>query len=170
MESTAEAHRREAGDRRAVCAVLTISDSRNEKTDGAGPLIARRLEKKGHRVVARGMVPDDPARIETALGAFLEDHTPDLIITTGGTGISSRDTTVEVVERLLDRKIAGFGELFRMVSWSQVGAAAMLSGAVAGLAGETVIFALPGSPHAVQLALDRLILPELSHLLWERKR
>lgn len=170
MESTAEAHRKEAGDQSAICAVLTISDTRTEKTDGAGPLITRRLEKKGHRVIARGMVPDDAERIASALDAFLSEHNPDLVITTGGTGISSRDTTIEVVERRLDKKLEGFGELFRMVSWSQVGPAAMLSRAVAGLAGETVIFALPGSPNAVQLALDRLILPELSHLLWERKR
>jgi molybdenum cofactor biosynthesis protein B len=121
-------------------------------------------------VVARGLVPDDAERIERALRGFLEDHSPDLVITTGGTGISSRDTTIEVVERLLDKELDGFGELFRMLSWSQVGSAAMLSRAVAGLAGETVVFALPGSPNAVQIALDRLILPELPHLLWERKR
>lgn len=170
MDTSAERHRREASGQRAKCAVLTISDSRTEASDSAGPLIVRRLEKKGHTVLARGLVPDDPDRIGRALGAFLEDHQPDLIVTTGGTGISSRDTTVEVVERLLDKRIEGFGELFRMISWSQVGSAAMLSRAVAGLAGETVIFTLPGSPQAVQIALDRLILPELSHLLWERKR
>lgn len=150
--------------------MLTISDSRTEASDSAGPLIVRRLEKKGHTVVARGLVPDDPERIESALDAFLVEHHPDLIVTTGGTGISSRDTTVEVVERLLDKRLEGFGELFRMISWSQVGSAAMLSRAIAGLTGETVLFALPGSPQAVQIALDKLILPELEHLLWERKR
>lgn len=121
-------------------------------------------------MVARGLVPDDPERIDAALHAFLDDHRPDLIITTGGTGISSRDTTIEVVERLLDKRLDGFGELFRMLSWSQVGSAAMLSRSVAGLIGETVIFTLPGSPNAVQVALDRLIIPELPHLLWERRR
>lgn len=170
MDSSAEHHRREARAQRATCAVLTVSDSRSETTDGGGPLIVRRLEKKGHTVVARGLVPDDPERIERALHAFLDDHDPDLIITTGGTGISSRDTTIEVVERLLDKKLDGFGELFRMLSWSQVGSAAMLSRSVGGLVRETVVFALPGSPSAVQIALDRLILPELPHLLWERRR
>ncbi len=165
-----EEHRQQARGQRASCAVLTISDTRSETSDGGGPLIVRRLEKKGHRVVARGLVPDDPERIDLALRGFLADHEPDLIVTTGGTGISSRDTTIEVIERLLDKKLDGFGELFRMLSWSQVGSAAMLSRSIGGLAGETVIFALPGSPHAVQIALDRLILPELPHLLWERKR
>jgi molybdenum cofactor biosynthesis protein B len=167
---SAEEHRQRARGQRARCAVLTVSDSRSPATDQGGPLIVGRLEKNGHTVVARGLVPDDAERIERALRGFLEDHSPDLVITTGGTGISSRDTTIEVVERLLDKELDGFGELFRMLSWSQVGSAAMLSRAVAGLAGETVVFALPGSPNAVQIALDRLILPELPHLLWERKR
>ena len=170
MSDTAEEHRRQAARQSARCAVLTVSDSRSESTDDSGRLIARRLEKKGHTIVARGLVPDDPARIGTALQAFLDDHRPDLIVSSGGTGISSRDTTIEVVERLLDKRLDGFGELFRMLSWTQVGPAAMLSRAVGGLVGETVIFALPGSPNAVQIALDRLILPELPHLLWERRR
>ena len=170
MNRSAEDHRQTAGQQQAKCAVLTVSDSRSESTDGGGPLIMRRLEKKGHIVVARGLVPDDPERVEATLHAFLENHHPDLIVTTGGTGISTRDNTIEVVDRLLDKRLDGFGELFRMLSWSQVGSAAMLSRAVGGLIGETVIFALPGSPNAVQIALDRLILPELSHLLWERKR
>ena len=167
---SAEEHRERAASQRADCAVLTVSDSRTEASDGGGQLIVRRLEKRGHRVVARGLVRDDPERIDAALRAFLEEHRPDLIVTTGGTGIARRDTTIEVVERLLDKRLDGFGALSRMLSWTQVGSAAMLSRAVGGLAGETVVFALPGSPNAVQLALDRLILPELPHLLWERRR
>lgn len=169
-DTTADEHREAAGEQRANCAVLTVSDSRTHHTDGGGPIIVRRLEAAGHHLVARGLVTDDAERIASALSSWLEDHEPDLIITTGGTGISSRDSTIEVVERLLDKRLDGFGELFRVLSWRQIGPAAMLSRAVGGLVGESVLFALPGSPHAVRLAMDKLIMPELSHLLWERGR
>jgi molybdenum cofactor biosynthesis protein B len=104
------------------------------------------------------------------LRQWLEGEDIDAIFTTGGTGIARRDTTVEVVSRLLDKPLEGFGELFRMLSWDQVGPAAMLSRAVAGLAGETLIFAMPGSTAAVDLAMSKLIVPELPHLIWERRR
>lgn len=128
------------------------------------------LTQAGHAVDRYELVRDEAEEIAAQLGSWL-DHDPfDLIITTGGTGISSRDTTIEVVERLLDKRLDGFGELFRMLSWKQIGAAAMLSRAVGGLAGETLLFSLPGSPNAVGLGLRELILPELPHLLWERRR
>jgi molybdenum cofactor biosynthesis protein B len=168
-DTTAD-HREAAGRQQADCAVLTVSDSRTHVTDAGGPLIVRRLESIGHHVVARGIVPDEADRIDASIRSWLEDPGPDLVITTGGTGISSRDTTIEVVEALLDKRIDGFGELFRVLSYQHVGPAAMLSRAVGGLAGETLVFALPGSPKAVRLAMDKLILPELDHLLWERKR
>ena len=170
MSDTTAEHRDEASEQRAKYAVLTVSDSRTYHTDGGGPIIVRRLEKAGHHLVTRGLVPDDPERVENVLASWLADHQPDLIITTGGTGISSRDNTIEVVERLLDKRLDGFGELFRVLSWGEIASAAMLSRAVGGLAGETLIFALPGSPNAVRLAMDKLIIPELSHLLWERSR
>lgn len=170
MSESVEEHRRRAGDRRARCAVLTVSDSRTPASDHSGDLIVERLEAHRHTVAARGLVPDEPDEIAAALASFLDDPRLDLVITTGGTGISSRDTTIEVVERRLDKRLEGFGELFRMLSWDEVGAAAMLSRATAGLAGEILVFALPGSPAAVELALDRLVLPELAHLLWERRR
>lgn len=170
MSDTTADHRDEAAEQRANYAVLTVSDSRTHATDGGGPLIVRRLEAAGHHLTTRGLVPDDSERIRSVLDSWLEDHQPDLIITTGGTGISSRDSTIEVVDRLLDKRLDGFGELFRVLSWSEVGPAAMLSRAVGGLAGETLLFALPGSPNAVRLAMDKLILPELPHLLWERAR
>lgn len=170
MSDTTADHREQASDRRANYAVLTVSDSRTHRTDGGGKIIVRRLESAGHHLVTRGLVPDDPDRVDSVLRSWLSDHAPDLIITTGGTGISSRDNTIEVVDRLLDKRLDGFGELFRVLSWSKVGSAAMLSRAVGGLAGETLIFALPGSPDAVRLAMDKLIVPELSHLLWERAR
>lgn len=170
MSESTEEHRRRAGERHARCAVLTVSDSRTAASDRSGDLIVERLEAHRHSVMARALVPDEAESISAALESYLEEHRLDLVITTGGTGISSRDTTIEVVERRLDKHLEGFGELFRMLSWDEVGAAAMLSRATAGLAGETLLFALPGSPAAVELALDRLILPELAHLLWERRR
>ncbi len=170
MSDSVEEHRHRAAGRSARCAVVTVSDSRTPSTDTSGDLIVERLAAAGHEVVRRALVPDEPERLAVELSACIEEDALDLVVTTGGTGISSRDTTIEVAERLLDKRLEGFGELFRMLSFEQIGAAAMLSRATAGLAGETLLFALPGSPDAVELALERLIVPELSHLLWERKR
>ncbi len=166
---SSEQHRRAAAGQTAACAVLTISDTRTPATDSGGRLIVEALEGAGHRIAHHQIVPDEPRLIGPQLEGWVGEGM-DLIVTTGGTGISSRDTTIEVVERLLNKKLDGFGELFRMLSWEQVGAAAMLSRAVGGLAGETLLFALPGSPNAVRLAVERLIVPELAHLLWERRR
>ncbi len=168
--TSAEEHRRSAEGSTASCAVLTVSDSRTPETDQGGRWIAEALEGAGHRVVARALVRDEPAQVEARLMEWLEAGEAEVILTTGGTGISRRDTTVEVVERLLDKRLEGFGELFRMLSHREIGAAAMLSRAVAGLAGRSAIFALPGSPAAVRLALGELILPELPHLLRELRR
>lgn len=164
-------HRTAARDRRARCAVLTISDTRTPETDKGGKLIAESLGAAGHTVADRRIVPDEPDQIRAALDAWLSsDPAFDAVLTTGGTGISSRDTTVEVAKALLDKELEGFGELFRMLSYEQVGAAAMLSRAVGGLAGETLLFCLPGSTNAVELAMTKLIVPELPHLVWERGR
>ncbi len=168
-ESTA-LHRAAAEDRRALCAVLTVSDTRTPETDTGGRKILDGLAAAGHATADYGIVRDEPREIAARLDAWLARPEIQVIVTTGGTGISSRDTTIEVVAARLDRVLDGFGELFRMLSWDQVGSAAMLSRAIAGLKGETLIFALPGSPAAVELALDRLILPELPHLLFERAR
>jgi molybdenum cofactor biosynthesis protein B len=162
-------HRRAAAGQTALCGVLTISDTRTPATDTGGQRIVEALEGAGHAIAHYRIVPDEPHLIQGHLEGWVEEGL-DLVVTTGGTGISSRDTTIEVVERLLDKRIEGFGELFRMLSWEQVGAAAMLSRAVGGLAGETLVFSLPGSPNAVALALEKLLIPELAHLLWERRR
>jgi len=169
-DSTAQ-HRASAQSQRARCALLTISDTRDKSNDASGQLILERMQAAGHEVAHYEIVMDDAPAIEAVLRIWLE-ATPglDVILTTGGTGIARRDTTIEVVRRLLDKPLDGFGELFRMLSWQEIGSAAMLSRAAAGLAGETLIFALPGSRHAVELALSRLIVPELPHLIWERKR
>jgi molybdenum cofactor biosynthesis protein B len=170
MSEATSQHRRAAEGKTAACAVLTVSDSRTARTDSGGDLIVAALTGAGHTVAQRELVRDEPNDIGRRLGEWLRDPEIEVIVTTGGTGISARDGTVEVVERYLDKRLDGFGELFRMLSWEAIGSAAMLSRAVAGLAHDTLIFALPGSKAAVQLALERLILPELPHLLFERRR
>lgn len=168
--STAD-HHLAAADRRARCAVLTVSDSRTAATDRGGDTVAAALGAAGHTVEHRVLVPDEPHAVHAALHAWLHaDSPPDVVITTGGTGIARRDTTVEVARGLIDKELEGFGELFRMLSYEQVGPAAMLSRAVGGLAGETLLFTLPGSVNAVTLAMEKLIVPELPHLVWERSR
>ncbi len=168
-ESTTQ-HRQAARGKIATCAVLTASDTRTPETDTGGNLIVESLTAAGHQVKERALVKDEPHDIGRQFGEWLRDPDIELIITTGGTGITSRDGTVEVVERYLDKRLDGFGELFRMLSWEEVGSAAMLSRAVAGLAHDTLVFALPGSKAAVRLALEKLILSELPHLLFERRR
>jgi len=170
MSESADLHRQSATGQIARCAVLTISDSRGPDNDSGGDTIASRLREAGHEVVEREWVSDEPMEIGRVLTRWLKLESLHVIFTTGGTGLSSRDTTVEVVERFLEKRIDGFGELFRMLSFGEVGAAAMLSRSVAGLMHGVVVFALPGSVAAVELALDRLILPELEHLIWERRR
>jgi molybdenum cofactor biosynthesis protein B len=170
MSESADSHRRAATGQVARCAVLTVSDSRSADDDGGGDAITSSLQQAGHEVVARQWVRDEAAEIGRVFTEWLARKDLQVIVTTGGTGISSRDTTVEVVERFLEKRLDGFGELFRMLSFQEVGAAAMLSRAVAGIARGVVVFALPGSVAAVQLALERLILPELEHLVWERRR
>lgn len=172
---SAEGHQRTAGRETgpARCAVLTVSDTRTEADDVSGGLAVQRLRDAGHVIAAQSIVADDAARLDALLGAWLDDPGIDVIVTTGGTGLAPRDGTVEVVRTRLTRELDGFGELFRMLSHREIGAAAMLSRAVGGLveraAGETWIFAVPGSPAAVRLALDELIVPQLPHLLWLRK-
>ena len=167
--STAE-HREQAKGQRAACAVLTVSDTRTTETDQGGRIILDALQAAGHRVNAYAIVKDEPEQIAAQLAVWLQQPGLDAVFLTGGTGIASRDTTIEVVRRLFDKELEGFGELFRMLSWEEVGPAAMLSRAAAGLAAEVLIFAMPGSTNAVKLAMDKLIVPELPHLIWERKR
>ncbi len=170
MSDSAREHRRAARGASAGCAVLTISDSRGPRDDPGGDLVVERLANAGHEVLDRRWTPDEPAAIEKLLHAWLARAEVGVVVTTGGTGVSRRDATPEVVEALLEQRLPGFGELFRMLSYAEIGAAAMLSRASAGVAAGTLIFALPGSVAAVELALEKLIVPELAHLLWERRR
>jgi molybdenum cofactor biosynthesis protein B len=149
------------------CAVLTISDTRTPDTDTSGGLIQDTLRLAGHKVVEYRIVPDEPGRIREVIAAWVAHDDVQAILSNGGTGIAARDTTYDAIAGMLDKRIDGFGELFRMLSWEEVGAAAMLSRAVAGVAGGTLIVAMPGSTKAVRLALTKLIVPELGHLVYE---
>ncbi len=161
---------RAASPQRARVYILTISDTRTVATDSGGATIAALLEEAGHEVVARDIVRDEPADVRGKVLAQLGNAAVQAIITTGGTGISARDTTYEALVGLLEKKLDGFGELFRMLSYEQIGPAAMLSRACAGMAGRKIVISLPGSEHAVRLAMTKLVLPELGHLIREAER
>jgi molybdenum cofactor biosynthesis protein B len=150
------------------CFVLTISDTRSESNDTSGDAIVSLLTSAGHEVVGRQIVPDDPAAVRRAITS--RPAAALAVITTGGTGITARDSTYEAVAGMLDKRLDGFGELFRMLSYAEIGAAAMLSRAVAGTVGSTALFSLPGSEHAVRLAVTKLILPEIGHVVRELQR
>jgi len=162
--STADEHRRAA---KAVLhfSVITVSDSRTVEDDVSGKRICELAVADGHEVLDHEIVTDDRLEIRTRLQAILADERVDVVVLNGGTGFAQRDVTTEVVEPLLDTTVEGFGELFRMLSFNQVGAAAMLSRAVAGVIGNRAVFVLPGSPQAVELAMRQLILPEAAHLV-----
>lgn len=168
---SAERHQRLAESTSLACAVVTVSDSRTEETDRSGELIKERLRTNGYPVEFYRIVPDEGEKIRAVLLHLVGQV--EVVITTGGTGVSRRDTTIEVAERLIRKPLPGFGELFRALSFEQVGPAAMLSRATAGLYGpedgpaETLLFCCPGSPGAAALALDRLILPDLRHVVWQ---
>lgn len=151
-------------------AVLTVSDTRTEATDTAGALLRESLAADGHRIAAYAIVPDEPDRIAATAREWLARDDVDVLITTGGTGIARRDRTVATLKPLVEREVPGFGEVFRWLSYQDVGAPAMLSGAFAGVAGTRLVVALPGSRGAVRLALEKLLLPELRHLVWEARR
>jgi molybdenum cofactor biosynthesis protein B len=149
-----------------ACFILTISDTRTADTDKSGAIIADLLTEEGHTVTGRKIVKDDAGAVTDAVRGQLSGHAR-AIITTGGTGISPRDNTYEAVTSLFDKRLDGFGEIFRMLSYEVIGSAAMLSRACAGVAKGKVIFVLPGSTPAVKLAMARLILPELTHIVGE---
>jgi molybdopterin adenylyltransferase len=152
------------------CFVLTVSDTKTEATDTSGALIRERLIGAGHRLVGSAIVRDEPAEVERLVRARCTDPNVHVVIATGGTGITSRDSTFEAIERLLEKRLPGFGELFRMLSFQEIGAAAMLSRAQMGVHARRIVVSLPGSPNACRLALDQLLVPELPHLVREVSR
>jgi len=156
--------------REVRCYVVTISDTRTEETDSGGRAIVDLLHAAGHHVTGRTIVRDDPELVRGTIERQLANPGVQVIITTGGTGITSRDSTYEAVSSLLDKRLDGFGELFRMLSYEQIGSAAMMSRACAGLAAGHIVVALPGSEAAVRLAMEKLLIPELGHLVREANR
>jgi len=152
------------------CFVLTVSDTRTEANDTGGQTIRDLLDMSGHTITGYAIVRDDPDVVTKTVSGWLDDGGTQVIITTGGTGITSRDGTFEAIDRLLEKRLTGFGEIFRMLSYHQIGPAAMMSRATAGRARGKAIFVLPGSPDAVRLAMTKLILPELGHVVQQLSR
>ena len=169
MSSPADEHKA-AAPSELRCAVITVSDTRTLETDSGGQLVVDLLMAAGHVVQRREIIPDDPEVMTPLLLSLQGDEEVEAVLMTGGTGITSRDQTYETVTRLITRPIPGYGELLRMLSYEQVGAAAMLSRATAGLMQQTVVLTMPGSPRAVELAMEKIILPELCHLAREAGR
>jgi len=170
MSESARKHREASPDHIRI-AVLTISDTRTSETDTGGNTIVDFMQGAGHEVERREIVRDDLPRIEEVLVELLADAGVDAVVTTGGTGISGRDSTYEVASDLINKKLDGFGEIFRMLSYEEIGAAAMLSRAVAGVvttaSGPKFLACLPGSTNAVRLAMEKLLVPEMPHVVFE---
>lgn len=152
------------------CAVVTISDTRTLENDRGGELIAEMLSAAGHKISARQIVRDDPREIEPMVRKLADPETTDAVLMTGGTGIAARDQTFETVSSLLTKSMPGYGELFRMLSYSDIGPAAMLSRAVGGVLDKVVVLTMPGSVAAVRLAMEKLIVPEIGHLVYEARK
>ncbi|MFC1786791.1 molybdenum cofactor biosynthesis protein B [Halobacteriota archaeon] len=151
------------------CAVLTFSDSRTEENDDSGKLIKELLVKSGHDIVAYQVLKDDLESIQKAVKDLIYSDVQ-AIITNGGTGISKKDVTIEAISVLLDKKLDGFGDIFRFLSYEHMGSAAMMSRALAGVIKSKIVICMPGSVDAVQLGMKKLILPELGHMIWETSR
>jgi len=152
------------------CAVIIISDSRTEQDDESGRLIKQRLSQNGHGLVAYSLLKNDAAAIKQKIAELLGQVELQVIITSGGTGLSHRDVTVETISPLLEKKLDGFGELFRSLSYQEIGTASMLSRAIGGVVRGKVILCLPGSLGAVTLSMDKMILPEIGHMVREASR
>jgi molybdenum cofactor biosynthesis protein B len=169
--SAYEEHQRAAEQIVARCAILTLSDTRDASTDKSGARIREALTADAHAVTHYEILRDEPELLSAKLTALLARADVDVVLTNGGTGIGRRDATVPVIERFIASPLPGFGELFRMLSWEQIGSGAMLSRAIGGTtAGGKVVFAMPGSTKAVELAMTKLILPEIRHLLRELRK
>ena len=158
------------GPARVRAFVLTVSDTRSAETDTSGKAIVEMLTAAGHVVAGTVIEKDDPARVAELVRQQAAIGDVDVIITTGGTGLSSRDSTFEAIDALLEKKLPGFGELFRMLSYYELGPAAMMSRACAGTIGKVVVLSLPGSENAVRLAMTKLVLPELGHLVQQTRK
>lgn len=163
-----EEHRR-AGQGSLAFAVVTVSDTRDATSDRGGAYLVERLEAAGHRVARRAIVRDEVDEIRDAVSAACADGDVELVLLTGGTGLAPRDVTPEALGGLFEREIPGFGELFRQLSFQEIGSAAILSRALGGVVGRKVVLALPGSPKALRLALEAIVLPEAGHLVTQAR-
>ncbi len=162
---------KEAAPKKVSCKIITVSDTRNEETDKSGKLMMEMLRDQGHEVTHYVIVKDEEGPIREEVLMACADPDIDVVLTNGGTGIAKRDVTIETVQQLFEKEIAGFGEIFRMLSYQEdIGSAAIMSRAAAGINNGTAIFATPGSTGAVKLAMSRLILPELGHVVRELKK
>lgn len=169
MSESTQQHRAEA--KKVVrCAVITVSDTRTLETDRGGAMLVESLAAAGHTITRREIVPDDPNRIRSLVDELADATALDAILITGGTGIAARDQTYETVSGMLTKTLPGYGELFRMLSYEDIGPAAMLSRTIGGVVGQVVLLTMPGSTAAVRLALDKLILPELAHVVHEARK
>jgi len=149
------------------CMVLTCSDTRTQETDTSGQLIRKLLEEQGHTVIGYYLVKDDPAQIQLWIARGTSNEHVQAIIINGGTGISRRDSTFEAVDEMLEKRLSGFGEIFRYLTYQEIGSPAIITRATAGIINGRILFSIPGSENAVRLAMQKLILPELGHLVKE---
>ncbi len=169
MSKTTAEHRAEAP-QTVCCAVITVSDTRTLETDSGGQSLIDLLTAAGHSVAVREIVADEPDQIRPLLERLAGQDDVDAVLMTGGTGIAGRDQTYEMVSAMLTKPLPGYGELFRMLSYQEIGPAAILSRAIGGLMCSKVVLTMPGSPAAVQLAMEKIILPELGHLVHEARK
>ncbi|MBI2851378.1 MAG: molybdenum cofactor biosynthesis protein MoaB [Chloroflexi bacterium] len=161
---------KEASPRSVNCAIITISDSRTEETDESGKLFKEQLSWNGHKILAYALLKNDAPAIEQKINELLKMEGLQVIITSGGTGLSHRDVTVETVTPMLEKRLDGFGELFRYLSYQEIGTSSIMSRAVAGVISGKIILSLPGSLGATKLAIEKIILPEIGHLVREATR
>jgi molybdenum cofactor biosynthesis protein B len=166
----AEEHREKAGKGSVTVAIVTVSDTRTPETDENRMYLEQRMTELGHQVAAYRLIKDEPDQVSAVLNELTTLPGVQIVLFNGGTGIAPRDTTYDVVSRSLQKTLPGFGELFRMLSYQAVGAAAMFSRATGGVYNNTLVFSMPGSPNAVQVAMEKLIIPEINHLAWEIAR
>ena len=152
------------------CWVLTVSDTKTAETDTSGQLIKKLLTDAGHRVVGASIVRDEPKDVQRVIREACAHAEVRAVLVTGGTGITSRDSTYEAIDAMLEKRLPGFGELFRVLSFQEIGAAAMMSRAQLGVHARRIVVSMPGSPNACRLALEKLVIPELSHLIREVSR
>jgi molybdopterin adenylyltransferase len=169
MSASTQEHREQAPER-INCAIVTVSDTRTEETDKSGAIIKQYLSDAGHTIVDYRIVKDEPDQIGPLLEELASRGDTDAIVFNGGTGIAPRDTTFDVIDRMLEKKLDGFGELFRWLSWYEIGPASMLSRATAGTYRNTLVFLTPGSSNAVNLAMEKLIAPEVAHMVYEVRK